>query len=118
MSKPVLYSAIDVRSLVKILFVQSTKTNSPMIVTDTNIHCIVCADILEATSYETTFKNSYYTKLKIAEINTRQIQYPLKMLKLVAANNTHLKVIEGCMEGFHYVLDFWYHELFLYRTND
>ena len=48
-------------------------------------------DILEATSYETTFKNRIHKE--IAKINTCQIQYPLKTLKLVAANNTHLKVI-------------------------
>ena len=32
-------------SITKTLFVQSTKTNSPMIVTDTIMHCIVCAFI-------------------------------------------------------------------------
>ena len=63
-----------------------------MIVTDTIMHVLFVPDIFEATSYETTFKNSYYTKLKIAKINTCQIRSPLKTLKLVAANNTHLKV--------------------------
>ena len=39
------FEMISKKSLfpMKILFVQSTKYNSPMIVTDTIMHCIVCA---------------------------------------------------------------------------
>ena len=47
----------------KILFVQSTKFNSPMIVTDTIMHCIVCA------LKQLHIKNNYYTKLKIVAAN-------------------------------------------------